>query len=138
MKKSLALFMIFIEFTCFAYADAGIKIEIHNVIINGGKIYIGIYSNETAYRNKKPDKILEFESIKDIIIAEINLPEGEYVMDAYQDTNNNTRCDLGLFNIPKEPIGMTNYNGGIPGNFNKLKIAINNKTENIIINLYNF
>jgi uncharacterized protein (DUF2141 family) len=138
MKKLLVSFIIFIGFTNLTYADIRFNIEIHNVIINGGRIYVGIYFNETAYRNTKQDMILQFESTNDIIIAEINLPEGEYVMDAYQDTNNNNKCDLGLFNIPKEPIGMTNYNGGIPGNFNKLKVIINNETGNIIINLYSF
>jgi uncharacterized protein (DUF2141 family) len=51
--------------------------------------------------------------------VEINLPEGEYVINAYQDINNNDKVDLGLLFIPKEPVGITNYNGGIPGNFNK-------------------
>jgi uncharacterized protein (DUF2141 family) len=138
MKKSFAGFIFLIFINNFIYADVNIRIEIHNVRENSGKIYIGIYFTENAYKNKNQDMILEYTAGSAIVIGEINLPTGECVIDTYQDINNNGRCDFGLFNIPKEPIGMTNYNGGIPGNFNKLKVVINNETESIIIKLYSF
>jgi uncharacterized protein (DUF2141 family) len=134
MKKIFVGLIILIFLSSFVYADVNIRIEIHNVRENSGKIYVGIYSTENAYKNKRQDMILEYTADSTIIIGEINLPEGEYVIDAYQDINNNGRCDLGWFNIPKEPVGMTNYDGGIPGNFNKLKVVINNETESITIN----
>jgi uncharacterized protein (DUF2141 family) len=138
MKKWIMAFIVFTLFVNFIHADVTIKIEIHNVIENGGKIYVGVYFNENAYKNKRQNIILQFDPTSTIVTGKITLPEGEYVLDAYQDTNNNSRCDFGLLNIPKEPIGITNYNGGIPGNFNKLKVIINNETEKIQINMYKF
>ena len=133
MKK--IIFIVFILINGYLYADNNIRIEIHNVTINGGKVYVGIYFNEMAYRNQSQNMIVEIEPINSIISINLNLPDGEYVLDAYQDTNNNGILDFGIFNIPKEPIGITNYNGGIPGNFNRHKVLINNRTEFVRINL---
>ena len=133
MKK--IIFIVFILINGYLYADNNIRIEIHNVTINGGKVYVGIYFNEMAYRNQSQNMIVEIEPINNIISINLSLPDGEYVLDAYQDTNNNGILDFGIFNIPKEPIGITNYNGGIPGNFNRHKVLINNRTEFVRINL---
>ena len=133
MKK--IIFIVFILINGYLYADNNIRIEIHNVTINGGKVYVGIYFNEMAYRNQSQNMIVEIGPINSIISINLNLPDGEYVLDAYQDTNNNGILDFGIFNIPKEPIGITNYNGGIPGNFNRHKVLINNRTEFVRINL---
>ena len=133
LRKIILLVLFFIS--GYLFADNNIRIEIHNVLMNADKVYVGTYFNETAYKNQKQNMIIEIEPTNNIISTVINLPNGEYVLDAYQDTNNNGVLDFGLFNIPKEPIGITNYNGGIPGNFNKHKVLVNNRTEFIRINL---
>jgi uncharacterized protein (DUF2141 family) len=141
MKNKYMAFLIFNLFFALnkISADVFFNFEIHNVEINNGIIYIGIYFNETSYRNKTPEQVIEIEPLNNILSMGLNLPAGEYVIDAYQDINGNGKCDLGIFNIPKEPCGLTNYNGcGIPGNYNKLKIGITNKTQRIIIQLYKF
>ena len=94
--------------------------------------------NETAYRNQRQDMILEIEPTNSIVLTEINLPDGEYVLDTFQDTNNNGVLDFGLFRKPKEPIGLTNYTGGIPGNFNRHKVNISINNRRVIIPLINF
>jgi len=64
------------------------------------------------------------------------LPQGECMVWAYQDGNNNGKLDSGIFGIPKEPIGLTNYGGkGVPGGFNKHKVPVNRDTAKITINL---
>jgi len=51
----------------------------------------------------------------------VTLPSGEYVVSMFQDKNGNGKLDTYLFNIPKEPIGLTNYfKKGIPGPYKKL------------------
>jgi uncharacterized protein (DUF2141 family) len=112
-----------------------LTIEIQNVNINGGTIFGSIYYTETAYKNRTPDANFQIDPINQTIFKEILLPEGEYVISIYQDTNGNGKLDMGMFNIPKEPVGITNYTGGIPGNFNKLKINISNNIERITIRL---
>jgi uncharacterized protein (DUF2141 family) len=64
---------------------------------------------------------------------EITLPEGKYVIGIHQDNNGNGKMDYGLFSIPKEPHGFSNMRGKVPGNFNQLKIRVNNSNKNIII-----
>jgi uncharacterized protein (DUF2141 family) len=66
------------------------------------------------------------------ITDEIDLPEGEYVVTVYQDENNNGKLDSFFFR-PREPVGMTNYTGGIPGNFQKLKTIVNENNKRISI-----
>ena len=137
--KIIVVFFVILNF-CIqnAFADNTVIIEINNVIINGGKVYVGIYFNETAYRNQRQDMIFEIEPAKSIILTEINLPDGEYVLDTFQDTNNNGVLDFGMFRRPKEPIGLTNYTGGIPGNFNRHKVNISINNRRVIIPLINF
>ena len=94
--------------------------------------------NETAYRNQRQDMILEIEPTNSIVLTEINLPDGEYVLDAFLDTNNNGVLDFGLLRRPKEPIGLTNYAGGIPDNFNRHKVNILINNRRVIILLINF
>lgn len=63
----------------------------------------------------------------------MQIPAGEYAIQVYQDTNNNRRLDFGLFGIPREPVGISNWNGrGIPGNFDRHKVSINSGTRIVI------
>jgi uncharacterized protein (DUF2141 family) len=92
-----------------------IVVEIHNVTINGGTLYISSSFNETAYRRQSPNSTFQFEPTDSIIRAEITVLIGECVINVYQDLNGNGECDSGLFGIPKEPVGITNWDGrGLP------------------------
>ena len=112
-----------------------IIIEITGVKINGGKIYANVYSNENEYKKEISFASFALESRNTVITHKLDLPEGEYVIAIFQDTNNNGKLDKNFFNIPKELVGMTNYKGGIPGNFNKLKIPVNSNNLKIKIQL---
>jgi uncharacterized protein (DUF2141 family) len=127
----------FVFFLCIknVYADISIIIEIRNAIKNDGIIYGGVYYSETAYKNNLADVEFQVNSNNHTVFTEIVLPEGECVIGIFQDKNGNGILDRGIFNIPKEPVGMTNYNGGIPGNFNKLKVNITNNNRKIIITI---
>ena len=42
-----------------------------------------------------------------------------------QDINKNGELDTGFLGMPKEPVGLSNYDGkGIPGKFKKHKLSI--------------
>jgi uncharacterized protein (DUF2141 family) len=120
------------------YADIAFTIEIHNVTVNGGTIYAGIYFNEQSFESKSPNIVLQIDPIHDIVLQEITLSEGEYVIGIHQDTNGNGEMEYGLFGIPKEPFGFSNMRGRIPGKFNQLKIRINNSNRKIIISLVKY
>jgi uncharacterized protein (DUF2141 family) len=137
MKKYMILLALNI-FSIEIYAnDISINIEILGITINGGNILVGIYNNENSFKNNDPDFHYEFSSETETISFNINIPNGEYVVAAFQDVNNNKILDRRIFNIPQEPCGYNNYNGkGIPGNFNKLKTIITNTNNIIQVRLY--
>lgn len=138
MKKIIFLIIIIFFYVNTIFADVIFTVEIHNVTVNGGTIFLGFYSNEYSFRNENPDITLQIEPISTIIIQEIILPEGEYVIGVHQDTNGNGVMDYGLFGIPREPFGFSNMRGRIPGNFDQLKVNINNRNNRIIIPLVRF
>jgi uncharacterized protein (DUF2141 family) len=113
-----------------------VTLEIHNVTVNGGKLYISVCASETAFRNDRPDPSFEFFPADTVIRQEINVPAGECVILIFQDTNNNRQSDTGFLGIPKELVGISNWNGkGSPENFRKHKININDTTS-VVIHLY--
>lgn len=135
MKHNKILVYIFLFCIKSLYADIPVIIEVHNVNINDGIIYGGIYYSEMAYKNNLADIEFQINSVDQTVFWEIMIPEGECVIGVFQDKNGNKILDRGIFNIPKEPVGITNYSGGIPGNFNKLKVSISNNNRKIIITI---
>jgi uncharacterized protein (DUF2141 family) len=108
-------------------------LEINGIKINGGKVYVKIYSNERDYKKDIPYSSFVLESVTENILHSFKIVAGEYLIAIFQDTNNNGKLDTNFFGIPTEPVGLSNYKGGIPGGFNKQKIPINNKSNKITI-----
>ena len=111
-------------------------IEISGVIVNGGLVYVAVYSNENDYKAETPSIKFILDPVNSTITRNLELPEGEYVVSVFQDSNNDGKPNTGLFGMPKEPVGKTNYNlRGAPGSFNKLRAPINNNSTRLIVNM---
>jgi uncharacterized protein (DUF2141 family) len=110
-------------------------ITINGVSVNGGKVYVAVYDNSTAYKKDDPCAKEIFEPIDTTLVWNINLAEGEYVVSIFQDTNNDGRLNTIIFGIPKEPFGITNYSHGIPAGFDKLKMSINSNSNMMVVNI---
>jgi len=111
-------------------------IEINVVTVNGGLVYVAVYSNENDYKNETAfvNFILQPENVN--LKYFLDLPEGEYVVSVFQDKNGDEKLNAGLFGIPSEHIGKTNYNlKGAPGDFSKLKVPVNNTSQKLIVNM---
>ena len=117
--------------------DYQITVEITGVTINGGNVIIAIYSNENNYKRDIPFRTIILNSQNTVVSDITTLPEGYYLFAVYQDTNNNNRLDTNLFGFPKEPAGLSNYNGGIPGGFNRHRVLINGNNSRIVVNIGN-
>ena len=130
------LLIIFIPMNIFSN-DYRITIEITSVRVNRGNLIMAIYSNEDDLKNSNAVKRLRLQSNNAIVLQNIDLPYGEYVFLVFQDLNNNGILDTNILGFPKEPVGISNYNGGIPSSFNSLKVLINSNTSRIKINLHN-
>jgi len=116
--------------------NVNIAVELTGVTVNGGDVHVFVFSNEQDYKKDIRFKSFVMESANSVLVYILDLPEGEYLISAFQDTNGNGKTDTGFFGIPKEPIGITNYNGrGAPGGFNKHKVLVNNSTIKISVNL---
>jgi uncharacterized protein (DUF2141 family) len=112
-----------------------VSVEIRNVTAGGGTVHIGVFG-EAAYKINTPDMEFFFEPAAPVLRAKLSLPAGEYVLVVYQDANGNGELDSGLFGLPKEPFGLSNWTGGLPGSFTKRKVLIRgNSAEPVIIGL---
>jgi len=144
MKKVIVfLFFSFVLCgVCFSQEGnaVNVTVEIANIAVNGGKVYFVVFLTDESFKKEEPEIAVEIQSDKALIIKEAELPRGEYVIVAFQDANNNKKLDYGLFGIPKEMFGISNYYGkGFPSkSFDKQKILIDDKTGKIVLGLYKF
>jgi uncharacterized protein (DUF2141 family) len=142
MKKLISFLFLgsVISAFCFTQTVNTVTIEITNVVINGGKVYLSVCSTSENFKNGKPDFIFVLEAKDTVVFQEISLPNGEYLFSVFQDANDNGELDYGFFGVPKELVGMSNYFGkGYPSkSFDKQKILVNNSTGKIHVGLYKF
>jgi uncharacterized protein (DUF2141 family) len=144
MKKAIFILCLSFAFCglCFSQTNStvNVTVEITNIVVNGGKVYLAIFSNSESFLKEEPEIAFELQADTVSITKEVSLARGEYVVSAFQDANNNQKIDYGLLGIPKEIVGISNYFGrGFPTrSFDKQKILIDDKTGKIIIGLYKF
>jgi len=117
-----------------------VTMEITNVVINNGNVIVAIFANADEFRREIPSSYAIIPSTAAVLRHEFNLPYGEYVVTIFQDTNNNNRLDFNIIGIPRELLGLSNYNGrGIPSrDFNRLKIGFNTPVATARIALFRF
>jgi uncharacterized protein (DUF2141 family) len=116
--------------------DIHTTIEINGVIVNGGLIYAAVYSNENDYRAETSSIRFILEPANSTLTIDLELPDGEYVVSVFQDSNNDGKLNTTIFGIPVERVGKTNYNlRGAPGGFNRLKAPINSSSTRLIVNM---
>jgi len=135
LRKLLLLCCLFVSLEN-AFADNNVTLEINGVLVQGGLLYVAVYSNENDYKAETSSIRFILDPINSTIIHNLELPNGEYVVTIFQDINSNGELDTNLFGIPREPVGITNYNGrGMPGGFQKLKVSVNNNSTRITMNM---
>ena len=140
MKKLLVLFFIAF-FTVNSFAEnVRVIVDITNVAVNDGKVYLAVFFNAEEFRKEEPAIAFELESRSATLSQEVSLPPGEYVISAFQDRNGNQRLDFNLIGVPRELVGISNYNGrGFPSrSFDRQKIPVDNTTGRVTIGLYRF
>ena len=136
----IALVLIFVVFcagnTFAQYVN--VVIEIANVRVNDGKVFVFIFFNAEELRAGNPSVIRLLDSTHSVISQEVAVPAGEYVIISFQDHNGNNDLDLGGIGIPVELFGMSNYNGrGFPSRyFNGHKVPFTAATGKITIGLF--
>jgi uncharacterized protein (DUF2141 family) len=137
-QKALPLlWILFLLGASQVYADIPAAIEIQEVGVQKGTLYVAVYADEPSYLNNEPRHTFRLDPAQPVLSINLNLPAGDYVVTAFQDTNGNGQLDTGLFGIPKEPAAKSNWNGaGSPGPWKKLKTAVNDTSRKITLCLY--
>ena len=137
MYKRAFIFCVFIWIAGNCFADnIHTTIEINGVTVNGGLIYVAVYSNENDYKTETAYTKFILQPDKTTLTYFLDLPEGEYVVSVFQDTDNDGELKTGFFGMPSEPVGKTNYNlRGAPGGFNKLKAPVNSNSAKLTVNM---
>jgi uncharacterized protein (DUF2141 family) len=122
----------------FAQTSRTFTIEIANVVVNNGNVFLAIFANADEFRREEPSVVFILPSAGTTVSQEVTLPYGDYLITAFQDANGNNNMDFNILGIPKEILGMSNWNGrGFPSrNFDRQKIPINGTTGKITIGLF--
>ena len=137
-KKITLLFLMKIVCVLSLTAEKAIKqnklkIEITNVASEDGQIILAIYNSSENYDKRIAFQEVKIQSKVDTVIFETNVPDGEYLVMLVHDINNNGKLDTSFIGMPKEPVGLSNYDGkGIPGKFKKHKFSVKDDTSIII------
>jgi uncharacterized protein (DUF2141 family) len=119
------------------WADIPTVIEIQEVRVQKGTLHVAVYADEASYTNNEPHSTFRLDPTRPVLSINLNLPAGDYVVTAFQDTNGNGQLDTGIFGIPKEPAATSNWNGiGSPGPWRRLKTAVTDNSRTITICLY--
>lgn len=136
MKYILGVCVFFLVVFCAYSQELSVEVELKNIAPGKGTVYLAVYDSAEGYKKQKPFLSKIIEPVSGNAKLELLLPVGEYVLSAFQDTNNNKKLDTNLIGMPKEPVGISNYEGkGIPGGFDKLKTPIQKNETVLTVNL---
>lgn len=136
MKKIIVSFAVFL-YTVICVGQVSFNLEISGVEKHGGRLYLSLFDSEQKYKEKRVYLSLEVSSGSETLNVPLTLTCGEYFFSVFQDSNGDGKLETGIMGIPKELVGLSNYDGkGVPGNFNRHKVLINEKTKRIVIHLY--
>jgi len=144
MKKGILFFILICTLPLFVFSqpsnNVSVTVEITNVAVNGGKVYLALFANAEEFRKEEPFLAFEIESRSAAVSQVVSLPAGEYVVSGFQDANGNLKLDYNFLGVPRELVAISNYDGkGLPSkNFNRQKIKIDNTTGRVTIGLYKF
>ena len=123
---------VFIQLVCGFSLVAENAVKENKVTVNiseiksaEGQILLCIYNSSENYDDRKAFQEFKLKPEIDNVTFETQLPDGEYLVMLVQDINDNGKLDTSFIGMPKEPVGLSNYDGkGIPGKFKKHKFLV--------------
>ncbi|MBR5965745.1 MAG: DUF2141 domain-containing protein [Treponema sp.] len=115
-----------------------VVLKITNVKSDKGTILVSVHDSEKSFKARVPVESFKEPAKTPEVTFTLSLAPGEYAFCVYHDVNCNGDLDTGLFGIPKEPFGFSNYDGkSPPGKFERHKVFVS-KDETITIPLVEF
>ena len=141
MKKVFCILFAF--FLCASFfgqeqKECEVVLQITNIKSDVGTILVSVHNSEKNFKSRVPVASFKAPAKAPSVSFALKLAPGEYAFCVYHDANDNGELDTGLFGIPKEPFGFSNYDGkSPPGKFARHKLMIS-KDETIAIPLVEF
>ncbi|HET6726189.1 MAG TPA: DUF2141 domain-containing protein [Gammaproteobacteria bacterium] len=89
-----------------------LKVEVTG-LSSSQPVYFGLWNSESGFLSSKPlkgEKVSVNHGVAVWVIKD--LPEGDYAVSAWQDTNGNGKLDANTFGAPTEPVGFSNHAHG--------------------------
>ena len=114
MRNAIALsvLLLLIAGRVSAAESALLNIELSGLAKAEGTVYISVYSNSDDWLGEgtvaRREVVISDAMVGDLVIANIELPPGEYAISMYYDANGNGEMDTNFIGIPKEPIALSN------------------------------
>ncbi|PKP21446.1 MAG: hypothetical protein CVU04_01655 [Bacteroidetes bacterium HGW-Bacteroidetes-20] len=109
IKISFFLFILIFSGVTLGAQTYKVQLEISNIDNPTGSLVFAVFNNEESFKNNKVPflkKIIPIQK-KGVILIDIELPKGNYVVAVFQDLNNNKKLDYNFIGIPKEPFGFS-------------------------------
>lgn len=107
-----------------------LEVRVKNILVKKGTLYIGVYNNESSFKNDIYYKGKSVIANRESISIKFKLPKGKYAIKIYQDINGDGKMN-NIFGIPLEPYGISGNESGFP-HFSVAKFGLN---KNKIINI---
>lgn len=102
--------LLFLGFvSTLSFSQHNLSLDIAGVKSDDGNVCFALYTDETSFL--KFDKVFKSGSQKAVKgnnrIEIKDLPEGNYAVAIFHDSNGNKNLDTNMFGIPKEPIAFS-------------------------------
>ncbi len=135
MKRLFIIAMITAAGIAFAQ-NADVTVTVTGVAAGKAPIYVALYDSDQALKKNKPVATLVLSADAESVTGTVSLSAGEYYVTAYQDANDNGKLDTNFIGMPKEPVGIANYDGkSIPGGFSKHKLFLGPSNPSVAVAL---
>jgi uncharacterized protein (DUF2141 family) len=128
MMKRVLIAAVLLVVSATSFGQKKLTIIVDGIEEVKGSLFIGIYNSgstflKKTYRGAKIDVTGKVEELS------LELPAGEYAISLFQDLNDNSKLDKGLFGIPTEKYGFSNNASGFMGapSFEKAKFTLSDE-----------
>ena len=133
MGRNLLLLSLFCMFSNAIIAQHNLSLNINGVASEKGNICFALYTNEHSFL--KFDKVFKAGSEKAVkgktAFDITDLPEGEYAIAIFHDSNGNENLDTNMLGIPKEQVAFSKGKMKMfgPPKFNECVFTLNSNME---------
>jgi len=95
-----------------AAENAMLNIELSGLSQVEGNFYIAVYDNPDDWLGESTADGMAVSIVDalvdDLVVANMELPPGNYAISIYYDVNGNGELDTNFIGIPKEPVALSN------------------------------